>query len=62
MIDCVSYILLDSPRFIDLYAKRPESNPICPNLVTKKIEFAVHHRTEHFAETRYLARAALNLI
>ena len=37
MIDCVSYILLDSPRFIDLYAKRPESNPICPNLVTKKL-------------------------
>ena len=37
MIDSVSYILLDSPRFIDLYAKRPESNPICPNLVTKKL-------------------------
>jgi len=32
LIDCVSYILLDSPRFIDPSAEWPEFNPIYPSL------------------------------
>jgi hypothetical protein len=32
LIDCLSYILLDSPRFIDPFAKRPKFNPIYPDL------------------------------